>query len=80
MTQHLTGEAGTDKLVQFVVLLIAFSFDPLRRFLEIKTDQLLFGERQTSGKVGAGKKRGKERRNRKGQAALLAILFPWRRG
>jgi hypothetical protein len=42
LSQYLTGGAG--KLGQFAVLLIAFSVDPLRRFLEKKTDHLLFGE------------------------------------
>ena len=47
LTQYLTDGAG--KLAQFSVLLIAFSFDPLRRFLEGKVDALLFGGR---GEVG----------------------------
>jgi hypothetical protein len=42
LSAHLTESAG--KLTQFAVLLIAFSVDPLRRFLEKKTDQLLFGK------------------------------------
>jgi hypothetical protein len=41
ITEYLTK--GEDKLTHFAVLLIAFSFDPLRRFLEKKADQLLFG-------------------------------------
>lgn len=43
LSQYLTEEAGT--LTQFVVLLLAFSFDPLRRLLEKKADRMLFGRR-----------------------------------
>jgi len=53
VTQHLTS--GTEKLTQFAVLVIAFSFDPLRRFLEEKTDRLLFGERGAAGEPGKGR-------------------------
>jgi len=31
--------------VKFVVQIMAFSFGPLRRFLEEKMDELLFGQR-----------------------------------
>jgi hypothetical protein len=75
VTQYLTS--GAEKLTQFAVLLIAFSFDPLRRFLEEKTDQLLFGERGAEGhgrKGRTGKKGG-----RTGNRMALALLFPWRR-
>lgn len=41
ISEYLTGSAG--KGIQFAVLLVVFSFDPLRRFLEEKTDSLLFG-------------------------------------
>ena len=40
LTRYLT--TGADKLTQFAVLLIAFSFDPLRRFLDKKVETLLF--------------------------------------
>ncbi len=42
LSQHLTSHA--DELTQFVVLMLAFSFDPLRRLLEKKVDEWLFGE------------------------------------
>ena len=42
VTQFLTEGAG--KAAQFVVVFIAFSFDPLRRYLEKKTDRFLFGQ------------------------------------
>lgn len=67
ITQYLTDDTG--KVTQFVVLLIAFSFDPLRRFLEAKADRLLFGER------GGDAKRQGERESR----FRLAFLFPWHR-
>ena len=47
LTQYLTDGAG--KLAQFSVLFIAFSFDPLRRFLEGKVDALLFDGRGEAG-------------------------------
>jgi len=47
LTEYLSGDA--DRLTRFVVLLIAFSFDPLRRFLEDRTDRLLFGKRDDNG-------------------------------
>jgi hypothetical protein len=53
-TEYLTESSG--KLSQFSVLLIAFSVDPLRRFLEEKTGRLLFGRH------GHVRKRVKERR------------------
>ena len=46
VTQYLTEGAG--KLVQFAVLMIAFSLDPLRRFLERETERLLFDARRSS--------------------------------
>lgn len=72
IAQYLTDNAG--QITQFVVLLIAFSFDPLRRFLEEKTDRLLFGEHK--GTTG-GRKQHKSRRG--GNRLTLALLFPWRR-
>jgi hypothetical protein len=42
VTEYLTESAG--KATQFAVLLIAFSVDPLRKFLEEKTRRLLFGK------------------------------------
>lgn len=71
ISQTLTASAGVG--TQFAVLVIAFSFDPLRRFLEEKTDQLLFGE---SSKKRAGEM-GKER-SRRSKVRTLALLFPWR--
>jgi hypothetical protein len=45
VTQYLTsGERSA--LTQFGVLVIAFSFDPLRRFLEKQVDGMLFPERR----------------------------------
>ena len=41
VTEHLTEGAG--RFVQFAVLMIAFSLDPLRKFLEGKAERLLFG-------------------------------------
>lgn len=67
LSQHLTS--GADKLTQLVVLFLAFSFDPLRRFLEEKTDRLLFGKRAEEGKRG----------KRRGARTVLALLFPWSR-
>lgn len=64
ISQHLTANA--EKWTQFVVLLLAFSFDPLRRFLEKKTDQFLFGGREGSGSARV-------------TPFTLALLFPWRR-
>jgi hypothetical protein len=75
LSQALTE--GAEKLVQFAVLLIAFSFDPLRRFLEEKTDRLLFGDREDHGAGGRG--RGSRKRRRLGSRLTLALLFPWRR-
>ena len=43
VTQYLTG-GGNNSTTQFLVLFLAFSFDPLRRYLEDKTDILLFGK------------------------------------
>lgn len=73
-TQYLTGSSG--KATQFVVLLIAFSFDPLRRFLEKKADRLLFG----GGDADAGEQTAVESpdRERTGSFRLLMSLFPWR--
>ena len=58
ITQYLTD--GTDKIKQFAVLVIAFSFDPLRRVLEEKTDHLLFGAQEDRKEhKKARKRRGK---------------------
>jgi len=54
ITEYLTD--GQDKVKQFAVLIIAFSFDPIRRILESKTDRLLFGER-TDTKIGKTKQK-----------------------
>lgn len=75
VSQHLT--AGAEKLTQFVVLFLAFSFDPLRRFLEEKTDRLLFGERGDD--EPRGKRRGRSKVERAGGRFTLALLFPWHR-
>jgi len=75
VSQYLTEGAG--KFVQFAVLLIAFSFDPLRRFLEEKTDRLLFGPREDNRE--GRKQRNKRRARRMGGRLTLALLFPWRR-
>lgn len=55
ITNYLTE--GQDKIKQFAVLLIAFSFDPLRRLLEVKADRWLFPELRDS-------EHGKRRRRR----------------
>jgi hypothetical protein len=60
VTQQVSRE-GTGPLAQLSVLVIAFAFDPLRRFLEEKTDQLLFG------KPGAAGEHRKRRRSGNGQ-------------
>jgi hypothetical protein len=65
--------AQSDSWTQFAVLVIAFSFDPLRRFLERKTDQWLFEPR---GEAEAGKP---QRSSRSGSRFILSLLFPWRR-
>ena len=70
-TQYLTGAAGADKLTQFVVLLIAFSFDPLRRFLEEKADGLLFTQNN---------RRTRNQRNLIRGYRLISSLLPWHRG
>jgi hypothetical protein len=70
VSQYLTTSA--EKLTQFVVLFIAFSFDPVRRFLEEKTDELLFGIKKDS------ERRGRKSRS-KHSVSILARLFPWRR-
>ena len=71
VTQVLTDSA--DKLTQFAVLFFAFSFDPLRRWLEKKTDELLFEEK-------AGKTTIRDKHSRRsGSRQMLALLFPWRR-
>jgi hypothetical protein len=46
IAQFLTESAG--KWTQFAVLFIAFSLDPLRRYLEKKIDSLLFSSRSKS--------------------------------
>jgi hypothetical protein len=40
LSQYLTE--SSDRIEQFLVLFLAFSFDPIRRFLEKKVDSLLF--------------------------------------
>ncbi|MBV9468433.1 MAG: hypothetical protein JOZ57_04255 [Abitibacteriaceae bacterium] len=63
VSQYLSdneGASSTGKLRQFAVLLIAFSFDPLRRYLENKTDRLLFQREVRSDKT---KRRRQERTN-----------------
>jgi hypothetical protein len=42
-TDRFTGE-GSGTLTRFGVLVIAFSFDPVRRFLEGRIDHLLFAD------------------------------------
>lgn len=69
VSQYLT--TGAEKLTQFVVLCIAFSFDPLRRLLEERVDQLLFGMRKRLEKEGRRKARSRS-------GLVLALLFPWR--
>jgi hypothetical protein len=61
ISEYLTDSTG--KLTQFAVLFIAFSLDPLRRFLEEKTDHLLFG------KHGSQRARQKRRPSEKGERA-----------
>jgi hypothetical protein len=51
------------------VIVIVFSFDPLRRFLEEKTDQLLFGER---GRAGQRRRDGLARKE-----GALEVGSPW---
>ena len=63
---------GAGKLTQFSVLLIAFSFDPLRRFLEKKTDHLLFRPN------GAERMGRKQRGGRQGPRRLVAPPPPAR--
>ena len=67
LTQYLTDHAG--KVTQFAVLLIAFSFDPLRRFLEKRVDRLLFDPER--------KQSARPKQERTGNRFLLALLFPW---
>jgi hypothetical protein len=69
ITQYLTDGAGADRLTQFAVLFIAFSFDPLRRFLEAKTDRLLFGENSENRD---------HRQCRNDSRLLITSLFAWR--
>lgn len=45
VTDHLAGQSAS-ALTRFSVLVIAFSFDPLRRFLEKSVDRLLFEKGQ----------------------------------
>jgi hypothetical protein len=69
LTQYMTKHA--DQLTQFAVLLIAFSCDPLRRFLEKKVDRFLFHpERKKIARLTPA---------RAGHPFLLALLFPWGR-
>lgn len=74
VTQFLT--TGAERWTQFAVLLIAFSVDPLRRFLERKTDQWLFeeGADKNPGPTGRGRPSARLR-----SPLSLALLFPWRR-
>jgi hypothetical protein len=73
VTQYLTS--GAEPLTQFSVLVIAFSLDPLRRFLEEKTDRLLFGT--DDGSLEPGDDRGKVRP--RARRRLLPLLSLWRR-
>ena len=41
---------GNSNAKQFVVLMLALSFDPLRRLLEKKADDLLFGQNEAKEK------------------------------
>jgi hypothetical protein len=75
ISQYVTASVG--KLTQFAVLFIAFSVDPLRRFLEKKTDHLLFGEQE--GERNHPKARGRKKGERAGSRLALMLLFPWRR-
>jgi hypothetical protein len=74
LSQYFTAGAGT--VMQFAVLLIAFSVDPLRRFLEKKTDHLLFGEQDTER---APRKRRSAKDERTRSHFALVLFFPWRR-
>ena len=59
VSQYLTTGSGIG--TQFAVLLIAFSFDPLRRWLEKETDRLLFGARDgDEEKATPGRKRRRQ--------------------
>ena len=66
VTQYLTDSAG--KLTQFAVLFFAFSFDPLRRWLEKKTNDFLFGEREQNKEGNTRQPKGRQGRS-----------FPWQR-
>jgi len=78
IAQSLTESAG--KWTQFAVLLIAFSFDPLRRFLEKKIDGFLFGQDGAAPEDGRAEKPrpGRRKRGRTGSRWPLALVFPWR--
>lgn len=57
ITQYLSGGSGetpdgSGRMSQFVVLFLAFSFDPLRRLLEDKTDEMLFGKKKSKKRKG----------------------------
>ncbi|RYZ92134.1 MAG: hypothetical protein EOP06_05185 [Proteobacteria bacterium] len=53
ITQYLSeGENKASSPAQFVVLFLAFSFDPLQRLLEEKTDDLLFGKKKNKSVKG----------------------------
>jgi hypothetical protein len=74
VSQSITENSG--KFTQFSVLLIAFSVDPLRRFLEKKVDRMLFGPHREKGRART------KRNNRVGRPesrSALALVFPWRR-
>ena len=54
-TDRLTGD---DTAAKFAVLVIALSFDPLRRVFERKVDEVLFGaEKRTTGLTAVDKRR-----------------------
>ena len=63
VSQYITKSAGT--LTQFAVLMIAFSIEPIRRYLEKRVEELLFGHSRS--------------RRRRGILGTLALIFPWRR-
>ena len=58
ITNYLTS--GSSNAKQFVVLMLAFSFDPLRRLLEKKADDLLFGQKEAKEKERKRSRRSHE--------------------